>query len=102
RAEAVMCRHAFYGAFGYGVPLLLMPAAPQDPRTRLGLGRCRTDHSHDVVPGTRLCKIEHHLRLPETHNMSVPFDEAGPGELAFEVDDLRLRANVGVDLLARA
>ena len=71
------------------IPLLLVPAATADPLA----GSCRASRlghrGHDLVPAARRGEVENRQRVAEAHEVTVPFDEAGHGEPALELDDAR-------------
>jgi len=87
-AQRVVQRHAIDIGLGRLAPLLLVPAAPQDPLARLGRFRRLGHHRHDVVPRLGLREVEAQLRHSKTHEVTVPLDEPGDQQAPVEFDDL--------------
>src|SRR4029077_16391377 len=73
-------------------PLFLMPTMPDDPFTRRCLTRRVGNLSNDLVPCRGPFQVEHHSRLAESREMTMPFDESWYCKFASQVDDFRLRA----------
>src|SRR5204863_5129967 len=86
---------------GRFVPLLLVPAAPQDPGAGLRLLGRRGYHGHDLVPRPGAAEVQVHLGLAKAQEMSVPFDEARDSQMAAQIDHLRPRAGLLRDLPVR-
>src|SRR5687768_12688995 len=79
-------------------PLLLVPPAAIDPLPRLGGRRSVSHHLYDLVPRLGVHQVEVQLRLTHAGEVAMSLDEPGDHELAFQVDDLRVRANVAFDV----
>jgi hypothetical protein len=96
--EGGVHRVPLHARLRHAAPLLLVPPAPRDPGARLRLPRRLGHHGDDVVPARRGGQVEHHLRLPQPHEVAVPLDEAGDGEPPPQVDGPRVRPDVAADL----
>ena len=79
-----------------------VPAAPDDPLARPRLRGGLTDHPHDVVPGLRLGKLQVARGITDTREVRMPLHEAGRGKRPLQVDHLRRRPDVALDLGVRA
>jgi len=88
RRQGVMVRQTQDIGFGDRVPLLLVPAAAQDPLSGFGFGNRRLDHRHDFVEISHRPEVELHLRAADAQEMTVTLDQAGDCECATEIDDL--------------
>ena len=102
RRQRCVGRVALDRRIGWGVPLLLVPAAAPDPLPRLGFGRRLGDHGHDRVPVGGVVEVEDRLAVAQAHVVPVPLDEPGHDEAAAQLDNLGLGADVGADLLVAA
>ena len=91
-----MGRESFDVRRRHRLPFLLVPPASVDPLPGLRLLRGGGDHRHDLVPAGRLHQVQLQLRLSDTVEVAVPFDESGNHELSVEVDDLGRRADVAL------
>ena len=79
-------------------PIVLMPAATADELSGAGAGGRILDHRHDVRPARGGGQIELQRRVANPQEVPVPLDEPRNRQAAFEVDDLRLVADVAVEL----
>ena len=100
--EPVMQGHAIDVRHRRMFPLLLMPAATEDPLAGLEIPRFRFDHGDDLVPGRHAVQIEDHLGATETEKVPVPLDKARNGQPPVEFDHFRIGADVGIYLCVRA
>ncbi len=83
-------------------PLLLVPAASDDPLAGLGRGRRLGDHRHDRGPVRRLPQVELHLRPAQGQEVAVGLDQPGHRHRAGEVEDLGLGSDQGAHLVLGA
>ena len=92
-AERVVIRKALDVRRRGRRPLLLVPAAPEDPVARpRGLRRVG-DLGHDLREARGVHQVDHHLRLTEPEEVPVPFDEPWNRGLSREIDHLSRRPN---------
>ncbi len=101
-AQRVVEGEALHVGLGHLGPLVLVPAAAADPLARLGVRRGRGHHGDDVVPGFGLSEVELELGVADAREVGVALDEAGNGEVSFEVEDLGGFADQGLDVGAAA
>ena len=76
-AQRIVERKALDVRLRHAAPLLLVPAAPENPLAGLRLLRRGRDHRDDLVPVLDVHQVERHLRLAEAHEVAVAFDQAG-------------------------
>src|SRR5262249_30977199 len=84
------------------LPLLLVPAAAEDPFAGGRLADGGGDLRDDVVPGLRRAQVEHALRLAEGDEVAVALDEARDGQAALQADDASVLADELADLAVGA
>jgi len=71
-----MQREAFHVGFGRVLPLGLVPSAPHDPLSRLGLLGRAHHLRHDLVPRARFPQVQSQAKLAQAREVPVPLDEA--------------------------
>ena len=102
-AEGFVQRKAFDVGRRRRRPLLLMPAAAQDPLARPRAFRGIANHADDVVPVLGGPAASGFSRgFANAGEMRVRVDEAGYGERALQIDDARRRADQSLDLRVRS
>ena len=102
RVERRACREPFDIRFRPRRPLLLVPAAPDDPLPGLRLLDRLGDHRDDLAPARRLHQLQVQLCLADAVEVAVALDEARDDELPLRVDHLRRGADVALDVVAGA
>jgi len=94
-AESLVQRKAFDVRRRRMRPLLLMPAAAEDPGARFRLLDCLANRADDVVPVLGRGELEVSGGLTDTGEMRVGVDEAGNSKRPLEVDDTGVRPTCG-------
>ncbi len=84
------------------IPLLLVPPPSQDQLPGFGLGHGRRNHLHYIVPIRDVHQFQLELGRTDPAEVDVTINEARYRELAGQVDDLRARPYVGIDLTVGA
>ena len=103
RVERRMGGKPFDVRLGRSRPLLLVPAASDDPLARLGASSRRPRPSpRSASQLVAVHQVQTELRLADAGEMAVPLDESGDDELPLQIDHLRRRADVALDLGAAA
>ena len=98
-AQRVVQRKAFDVGRRDFRPLLLVPAAAEDPLAGpRGLRRFR-HHADDVVPVLRGGELQVARRFADAGEVHVRIDEPGRGERALQVDHAGVRADVRLNVL---
>ena len=80
------------------VPFLLVPASSRDQLPRLRLGHGCGDPLHHLVPIRHIHQLQLELGRTDAAEVDVAVDESRDSELAIQIDDLRVRSYVGIDL----
>jgi hypothetical protein len=83
-------------------PLLLMPAAADQPVAGRGALRGGGHQGDNLVPSTGRCEVHVHAQAAQCEKVAVPFDEAGEGGPAAEFNHPRPRADQRGDVGVRA
>ena len=78
-------------------PVVLVPAAADDPLARLGLRGAAAHQFGDLLLALGADEIELELAAADGLQVAVALDEARHHELAFEIDDARLRPGQALD-----
>ena len=101
-AERVMHRQSFDELVLARLPLVLVPAAPDDPLAGRGFGGRIRNHGNDLGETLRVTKIKDQQRTAEARVMTMAFDEARYHHLAVDVDDLGVVAAIPQHVRGRA
>ena len=83
-------------AAGMDGPLLLMPAAPDNPLSRPGVRDRPRDRLDDLVPARRAHQVEVHLVLADAGEVPVALDETRHREPGVQLDHFRRRSDIAV------
>ena len=75
-----------------------MPAATADELSGTGASGRLLDYRHDVGPAPDTGQVELQHGVADAQQVAVPFDEPRNRQAAVEVDDLRLVADVTIEL----
>ncbi len=96
-AQGCVCRVAALAVFRWLCPLLLMPAATDDPLTWLRRRCLVGDESDDLGPGSCASQIDLHLCAAERHEVSMPLNKSRHSQLTVQLDHRRFLADVAFD-----
>ena len=76
------------------LPLVLVPAAPDDPFADRRVGRRFRHHRHDLGEALRVAEVQDQQRVAEAGVVPVALDEARDHRLPLQVDDFGLFAAI--------
>src|SRR5580704_12384636 len=97
-----MHRKTVYVGRRLDVPLLLMPAAADDPIAGLRFFHRGRYHGDDLIPALRVAQVEIHFHLSDTGEVTMAFDEPRNRQMTVEIDHLRGWLHLRGDLFVGA